>query len=113
MASRANLAVLLLVSSYELEGIVAVDLAGAFEEPLAAATEMKRLEDVIARAGAKTRDLILLIPDDVDDKAMIAILAVVAPQHGFRASDALVVARAIQFRSVRVSAVETPLVSGR
>lgn len=111
MTSRPNLAVLLLVSSYEFEGIVAVDLAGAFEEPRDAAAEMKRLEVVIACADAKTRDLILLIPDNADDEAMIAILAVAGPQHGFRASDALVVARAIQYRSVLVSAVETPLVS--
>jgi hypothetical protein len=110
MASRPNLVVLLLVSSYELEGIVAIDLANAFEEHLDAAAEMNRLEDVIDRANAKTPDLILLIPDDADDKATIAILAAIGPLHGFRTSDALVVARAIQYRSVRVSTVETRLI---
>jgi hypothetical protein len=110
MVPRANLAVLLLVSSYEREGIVAIDLAGAFEECADAAAEMTRLEDVILRADAKTRDLILLIPDDSDDKAVVAILAAIGPLHGFRASDALVVARAIQYRSVRVSTVETRLI---
>ena len=110
MDSRPDLAVLLLVSSYELEGIVAVDLAGAFQDPLAAAAEMNRLEDVIVRAEGMTRDLVLLIPDDADEEATIAILAAVGPLHGFRAADALVMARAIQYRSVRVSTVETQLV---
>lgn len=110
MTPRANLDVLLLVSSYELEGIVAVDLAGAFEAPLDATAEMNRLEDVIVRADAKTRDLMMLIPDDADDNATIAILAAIGPLHGFRATDALVVARAIQYRSVRVSTVETRLI---
>jgi hypothetical protein len=110
MDSRPDLAVLVLVSSYELEGVVAVDLAGAFQDALDAAAEMNRLEEVIARADGKTRDLIPLIPDDADDKATIAILAAVGPLHGFRAADALVVARAIQYRSVRVSTVETQLV---